>query len=226
MPLVLPVREETCLSGEIAPEQATVFEPGFILVEETSHGGDFCSSGRKRQGGFEDTRKLVLRRRDLGLHSPMASITTEELLAHTQWLESGGKSGRKIDETGMNLAGAALNDLNLAKGQFVGTTFTKANLAGTNFAGADFSGANFDGADLSGVDFSGADLGGVSLRHANLTGANVRGADLSGANLEGANLTNADFTDADLIAANLTGAAQTGMKRAGAKLADTQGLVD
>ena len=56
----------------------------------------------------------------------MANITNEELLAHTQWLESGGKSGRKMDETGMNLAGATLNDLNLAKAHFVGTTMTKA----------------------------------------------------------------------------------------------------
>lgn len=155
----------------------------------------------------------------------MASITTEELLAHTQWLESGGKNGRKIDETGMNLAGATLNDLNLSKGQFVGTTFTKANLAGTNLSGGDFSGANLDNANLSGADLSGADLGGVSLRHANLSHANVSGADLSGANLEGADLTNSDFTNADLIAANLTGATQTGMKRDGAKLADTRGLM-
>ncbi len=175
---------------------------------------------------FHVTRILLAAAFGTGMICPiMASITTEELLAHTQWLDSGGKSGKKIDETGMNLAGATLNDLNLTRAHFVGTTLTKANLAGTNLSHGDFSGANLDSANLSGADLSGADLGGVSLRHANLSNANVRGADLSGANLEGANLTNADFTDADLIAANLNGATQTGMRREGAKLADTQGLV-
>ena len=67
-------------------------------------------------------------------HGDMASITNEKLLGHTQWLESAGKSGRKVDETGMNLAGAMLNDLNLTKAHFVGTTMTKANLAGTNLS--------------------------------------------------------------------------------------------
>ena len=38
MPLVLPVREEACLAGGIAPEEAAVFEPGFVLVKEASHG--------------------------------------------------------------------------------------------------------------------------------------------------------------------------------------------
>ena len=61
----------------------------------------------------------------------MASITNEKLLAHTQWLDGDNKTGRRLNETGMNLAGAVLNDLNLAKAHFIGTTMTKANLAGT-----------------------------------------------------------------------------------------------
>jgi uncharacterized protein YjbI with pentapeptide repeats len=113
------------------------------------------------------------------LIEPTASITNEELLAHAQWLESGGKSGRKIDETGMNLAGAALNDLNLAKGQFVGTTFTKANLAGTNLSGGDFSGANLEGANLTDTDFTYADLIAANLNGASQTGIKLAGAKLA-----------------------------------------------
>jgi len=160
----------------------------------------------------------------LSMVQGMATITNEKLLAHIQWLESEGKSGRKLDETGMNLASNVLSGLNLARVQFVGTTLTKADLSGTNLSEGDFSGSNFDSANLSGADLSGADLGGVSMRHANLSSARLCGADLSGANLEGANLTEADFTDADLIAANLNKTIQTGLIVKGAKLTDTQGL--
>jgi hypothetical protein len=38
MPRILPVREQACLAGRVLPEPAPVFEPGFILIEKTSHG--------------------------------------------------------------------------------------------------------------------------------------------------------------------------------------------
>ncbi|BBD61927.1 pentapeptide repeat-containing protein [Nostoc sp. HK-01] len=91
---------------------------------------------------------------------------------------------------GLNLSGASLSQMMLAKANFEQTNFSGANLSYANLAGANLSRANLTGANLSY-----ANLNGANLSRANLTGANLTGANLRNINFETVNLTNACLFD-------------------------------
>jgi uncharacterized protein YjbI with pentapeptide repeats len=101
---------------------------------------------------------------------PRTAIADEELdyllLQHSDWVESKGALGARLDLTRADFEGA--------------------DLTGVNLQGASLNGANFQGAELLL-----ADLRGTSLVQANLQETNLLGADLRGANLEGASLVGA-----------------------------------
>jgi len=159
--------------------------------------------------------------------APNAFGANEELLkrvweaaeAHSEWLESGGKQGHRLNLVELwepqeqwlltngkagdqaDLSDAYLKDANLS-----GAFLSGANLSGALLQDADLSGASLRGANLSGADLSGATLSGATLAEADLRGARLLGANLSETDLVGADLRKALLGSADLQKANLYGA--------------------
>ncbi|HZI19737.1 MAG TPA: pentapeptide repeat-containing protein [Pyrinomonadaceae bacterium] len=138
---------------------------------------------------------------------PVAQIITknefkEEWLAHhREWLESGGRGGRRL-----SLANAILSGIN----------FSKVDLRKADFTEADLSGAQLQQADLSEAVLTGANLKGARLEECNLKEANLQNANLDSAHLRRAQLNDAKIGDANLRGANLSEAVLTDarMKRA------------
>jgi uncharacterized protein YjbI with pentapeptide repeats len=120
------------------------------------------------------------------------------------------------DPAPVSLAGAHLENVDLADADFADADFAEAVLTGADLSQARLSDADFDGADLRGADLedaylptawlSAADLTGAVLRRADLTDAYMATAVLTGADLRGADLRNADLGGADLKRADLRGA--------------------
>lgn len=165
----------------------------------------------------------------------------EQILAHMQWVASGGRHGRQL----------VLRDIDLRKGpNMSGKVFTamranKCMFAEMDLRGIELQGAHMDDSDFRKCLFQSADLRGARFRHsimqrANFSRANMNplvlkkpdgvifhfpcrleDASLRGAVFEGArlmearfgrcDLTNADFSNADLRGADFTGA---GLKNA------------
>jgi uncharacterized protein YjbI with pentapeptide repeats len=143
--------------------------------------------------------------------------------------------------TGVNLAGADMQMINLT-----GTNLTDANLAGANLANAGFGLTTLTDANLSGADLAGVTSWSVTgtptalpqhwtLRNgylfgpkawfyaADFSGQNLSGLDLAAAflqncNLTGANLSGTNFTDADLAGAGIANADIAQTVLAGASL--------
>jgi uncharacterized protein YjbI with pentapeptide repeats len=117
----------------------------------------------------------------------------------------GGSGGRiealqelntdRIPLVAVDVSGAFLQGINLAKARLLRSNFNSADLRDSDFHLADFTdadlkSANFRGSNLSKANFlradlSGSDLGDADLAEANLAGANLDDADLGGANLAG-----------------------------------------
>src|SRR4029077_12039906 len=117
----------------------------------------------------------------------------------------GGSGGRiealqelntdRIPLVAVDVSGAFLQGINLAKARLLRSNFNSADLRDSDFHLADFTdadlkSANFRGSNLSKANFlradlSGSDLGDADLAEANLAGANLDDADLGGANLTG-----------------------------------------
>ncbi|MGI0489471.1 pentapeptide repeat-containing protein [Pantanalinema rosaneae CENA516] len=85
-------------------------------------------------------------------------------------------------------------------------SFVGEKLARANFYGTKFNKANFSKADLSQADLRQADLSEANLSDAILTGANLEGANLEGANLRNANLAHCNLVHANLVKVDLTNA--------------------
>ena len=124
--------------------------------------------------------------------------------AHAEWLQSQGRSGRRANFEGMDLAGAGLSGAVLA-----GAALRRAELSDSCLAEARLDGADLRFAVLSAADCGGAVLAVAQLRHAdlrlsNLQGASFRGADLSGALLAGADFAGATLVETDLREADLS----------------------
>lgn len=105
----------------------------------------------------------------------------------------------QLVESGADLSGAILNDIDLSYTNLNNTNFNGADLRGAKFNGASFyranlrnsflenadcRGANFKGADLSNSDCRGAKFNGADLSYSDLHGAHFKGADLRGANID------------------------------------------
>ncbi|NER94406.1 MAG: hypothetical protein F6J86_11280 [Symploca sp. SIO1B1] len=102
---------------------------------------------------------------------------------------------RKLNELGVALKNAPLQQANLSR----------INLRGADLSFTNLIYANLIDADLRGASLRGAYLRGASLSFTNLIDADLSGADLSGAHLKGADLSDADLSDADLSDADLRG---------------------
>ncbi|GLW96160.1 pentapeptide repeat-containing protein [Microtetraspora sp. NBRC 16547] len=108
-----------------------------------------------------------------------------------------------------NLAGAALDGVDLSH-----RDLTRAILRDASLQGASLSSAHADGADLRGANLTGADLGQFRARRAKFRGSLLIGvygvqaelprSDFTSAILSGALLTQADLTESTFVAADLT----------------------
>jgi len=149
---------------------------------------------------------------------------------------------RNANLTGVNLAGADLNSIDLT-----GSNLTDADLAGADLADARVWQTTITGADLSGADLAGlysrsitgtpaalpqhwtirkgcligpqAFLWGDDLSSQDLSGLDLAGASMEAVNLTGANLSGANFAGADLARAYISKADLTRTVLAGAVLA-------
>ncbi len=97
------------------------------------------------------------------------------------------------------LEGVDLSHATLTKANLSHATLIEANLTKANLTKANLTKVNLSGADLTDTDLTNADLTNADLTGANLIGADLIGADLSGADLYGADLTGANLHGADLF---------------------------
>jgi hypothetical protein len=126
----------------------------------------------------------------------------ERLVKHSNWVESSGQEGERLN----------LSEANLSEADLRGANLSEADLSEANLRRADLWRANLSEADLRGADLRGADLWRANLRRADLWRANLRRADLRGADLRGADLRRADLRRANLRGADLRGADLRGAK--------------
>jgi uncharacterized protein YjbI with pentapeptide repeats len=141
-------------------------------------------------------------------------------LLHSQWLESGGKDGRRAairndryrlaDFTGMNLSEASFRGAQLGGTSFRGcdlsaADFSEANLQRASFAEANLTGAKFRKAQLNYADFSHTQMEGADLATAEADGARFNHAQMTGVSLRDAIMNNAIMMNANLSQANMRG---------------------
>ena len=106
---------------------------------------------------------------------------------------SGMRSFTAQDLSGIDLSGASLYHVNLAR-----SDLSRSKLVATNLRGASLTETKFCNADLGSANLTDAVLFGADLQNANLRYACLFGADLRLANLLGADLRGADLFGADL----------------------------
>jgi uncharacterized protein YjbI with pentapeptide repeats len=149
----------------------------------------------------------------------------DELLAivqqHQEWVDSGGREGRRATFRGEYFRGADFSGLMLAE-----ASFRSANLSATKFRGANLERADFVESNLSAADFTHASLSRATFQRAQLAqtdfsmvsaqetdfsavdavGAIFQRAQLEWAIFRDAQLGGADFKQANLSKSNLRGA--------------------
>jgi uncharacterized protein YjbI with pentapeptide repeats len=158
----------------------------------------------------------------LGANEELLQRVWEAAEAHSEWLTSDGRQGRRLNLAELwepqeqwvltngasgdqaDLSDAHLRDANLSKAFLSGVNLSGALLQGANLSGASLRGANLTGANLRKADLSGASLSEADLRGAWLLEANLSRADLVGANLDNALLGSADLRSANLYGAHLS----------------------
>ncbi|WP_160098551.1 pentapeptide repeat-containing protein [Rhodococcus sp. T7] len=147
----------------------------------------------------EDSRGPDQRVFDAGEFSVRTSIAMVLGDRAPQWREQGQK-WRSVDRLNNNrslrvdLSGANLADMKLARLDFSGAEIQGADLSHANLAGANFSGAKMHRVKLTRKPF---------MIESNLSDARLGGADLSGARLHKVNLTRAWLINANLSGADL-----------------------
>ena len=150
------------------------------------------------------------------------------LSAHQQWVQTGGKEGKRADLPEAALGRASLRLVVLSEANLQGADLERAILANARLQGANLQGASLRGADLQLAALHRANLQGADLFEANLENANLPEATLQGANLYFANLRGSDLQrvllqrallkEAILQGANLSGANLSGANLQGADL--------
>jgi uncharacterized protein YjbI with pentapeptide repeats len=108
--------------------------------------------------------------------------------------QSKGGSGGRID---------ALEELHADGVPLIGVDVSGAFLQGINLAKADLTRAHFSGCDVRGGNFQGAKLIYADLGSGNFRNANFSKASLNSCFLQDADLTSADFSEASFEGANL-----------------------
>jgi uncharacterized protein YjbI with pentapeptide repeats len=103
------------------------------------------------------------------------------LVAHENWLTSGGKEGERASLAERDLRNHDLSGRNLKQADLRGCNLERANLAGADLTGSDLDHAVLDRAILTDAQISRARLTGASLRFADLSRATLTETDLTGA---------------------------------------------
>jgi pentapeptide repeat protein len=115
-----------------------------------------------------------------------------------------GGSGGRIDAleelhadgvplVGVDVSGAFLQDINLARANLLRANFRAADVRGADLKGAQMQYVDLASANFREANLQNADLRNATLQDADLTGANLSETDLGGANLAKADLRNSDF---------------------------------
>jgi uncharacterized protein YjbI with pentapeptide repeats len=159
---------------------------------------------------------------------PITARLPDILAAHQQWVQTGGKEGKRADLAEATLGRASLRLVVLSDANLQGADLERAVLASARLQGANLQGANLRGADLQLAALHRANMQGADLFEANLESANLSEATLQGANLYFANLRGSDLQrvslqrawlkEAILQEANLSGANLSGANLQGADL--------
>jgi uncharacterized protein YjbI with pentapeptide repeats len=119
----------------------------------------------------------------------LKAILKDVLTAHSAWLRSEGKEGRRAELRGALLQEADLHDVDLRE----------ADLQGAKLSVADLMRTNLSRANLQGVDFWMADM-----KDTNLVGALLQGANLSDVtNLTAGQIASAITDDTTILPAGL-----------------------
>lgn len=150
----------------------------------------------------------------------------QALLAHKQFLDSGGAGGRfeRLQVAGLPLnvyisngsvgkhlewrhkqvpRGSSITNADFSYADLSGCMCENVTFAGSVFKGAlltdsFFAGASFEGASMVDTDFTGCDLTNVSFKNADLRNADFEIANCTGADFTGANLAGASFKGTNL----------------------------
>ena len=107
---------------------------------------------------------------------------------------------------GINLAGANLQKVLLARADMEGAVLQGANLRESYFGATNLRGANLEKADLGGANMREVILIGANLSCANMCNTHLASARLQEATLSGVNLCEANLWGANLQGATLDGA--------------------
>jgi len=150
------------------------------------------------------------------------------VVAHEQWVDSGGAAGTRLDldmveVPAVDLAGRSLSGMRLRRSRVAPANWSETLLEMADFSYSDLSGLVLDGARLPGVTLrrailTGARLAGAVLEPQPLAGGRTWPANLDGAILTEADLTNASLSGAILRRADLVGAIVSGLNMRGADL--------
>jgi uncharacterized protein YjbI with pentapeptide repeats len=121
-----------------------------------------------------------------------------------------------VDLSGADLAGVALARCDLSGARLQGANLARANLVGSDLTGANLRQANMRSSDMCAAVLHKTNLAGANLSDANMSlvyavwafmpQADLSETNLSRANLTGANLANCNLFESILEGANLTGA--------------------
>jgi len=128
----------------------------------------------------DETRRLFSGNPAFEEHLSNLRETDRIVAAHEEWVNSGGRSGKRADFAGKALRGVDLRGRELSAVSFREADLTGAKLAHTRLAAADFNGATLAYAELSSADLRGASLENARLLHTMVDGADFGDLDLRG----------------------------------------------
>ncbi len=119
---------------------------------------------------------------------------------HSEWIKSGGSSGKRMDFEGCLISGCSLRKSNLAGARLRRCSLNGLDLSEAILDMSDMTYCDLTHANLSNASLKGTTLRGANLAHANMAGARVDTMTFKGtkswpANLDGAILQHADLTN-------------------------------
>jgi uncharacterized protein YjbI with pentapeptide repeats len=94
---------------------------------------------------------------------------------HAQWIDSLGRTGRRLELEGFDLSGFDLRGVNLAAAKLVRCLLTRTNMKSAWLLATDLHGTNLSEADLTAADLRGADFSDTHQRGLILPGARTGG---------------------------------------------------
>lgn len=186
---------------------------GVVLLGATMERAKFTGANIKNAVFTvnEETRRLFGGNPAFEEHLANLKETDRIVAAHEEWVNSGGRAGKRADFAGMPLRGVDLRGRELSAVSFRGADLTGAKLAHARLAAADFTGANLSYAELSHADLRGGAMDSTTLLHTIVEGANFNDLDLRGGGklsirFTGANIEWTDFSQCSITPDQLAGA--------------------